>query len=262
MQPALFRHGGFSLVELVAVMVVMGILAIGTVRFIADSSTGFATTISRTELAGDARYAIERLTRELRAALPESIRVAGGCIEFIPVAAASSYTTLPIASSASSFTAVPIEPMPLPAGVRAAVYPDSATYQLSGVSAISPPVVVSAPDGNNEVTVTMSAPHRFPVESPSNRFFLISDPVSFCVVGERLWRYQGYGFLSAQPGVGGLPSGLPNRALLAERVATATPFTVSAATLVRNAVVEIDMDFVRGDDRVSLQHLVQVRNVP
>jgi len=108
----------------------------------------------------------------------------------------------------------------------------------------------------------MSAAHRFPVESPSNRFFLVSDPVSFCVVGERLWRYQGYGFLTTQPGVGGLPSGLPNRALLAERVTTAIPFTVAPATLVRNAVVEIDMDFARGDDEVSLQHLVQVRNVP
>lgn len=253
---------GFTLVELVTVMVVMGILAIGTVRFITDSSQGFASTIGRTELAGDARFTVERIGREVRDALPGSVRVNGGCIEFIPVVAGSSYLTLPVAIAADSFKAVPIQPAAPASGIRVAVNPGGTSYQLGSVSVISPPVQVSAPDADNEVTLTMSSPHRFPAESASNRFFLVTDPVSYCIDNDQLWRFQNYGFLALQPGPGALPGSLPDRSLMAQRLRAATPFTVDAATLTRNAVVEIDLEFERGGDLVALQHQVQVRNVP
>lgn len=257
------RVAGFTLVELVTVMMVMGILAIGTVRFISDSSIGFASTITRTELAGDARFAIDRMSRELRSALPGSVRTSSSCIELIPVAAGSTYTSLPIAASTTSFTAVPVEPMPLAAGLRAAVYPGPSAYQLGSDSVISPQVVdVSAPDVENEVTVTMASAHRFPAESPSNRFFLVEQPVSFCIAGEQLWRYSNYGFSASQPALASLPASLPDRSLIAQQVTAALPFSVSSATLARNAVIDINLDFARGDDVVSMQHLVQVRNVP
>jgi MSHA biogenesis protein MshO len=256
------RARGFTLVELITVMVILGILSIGTVRFITDSSSGFASTISRTELAGDARFAVERLGRALRDALPGSVRVNGSCIELIPVVAGSSYLTLPVATAAADFQAVPVTPLPLPANARVAVYPSGSLYQLSGVSSVSPTVSVSAPNGDNEVTVTMASAHRFPAESPSNRFFLVTSPVSYCVDGGALWRYQDYGFNATQPTPAGLPSALPGRTLITQAVSSPAPFSVAAATLARNAVVDINLSFERGGDAVTLQHLVQVRNVP
>lgn len=253
---------GFTLVELITVMVILGILSIGTVRFITDSSSGFASTISRTELAGDARFAVERLGRALRDALPGSVRVNGTCLEFIPVVAGSTYVTLPVATPATEFRAVPVAPLPLPPGARVAVYPSGAVYQLSSIAIVSPTVSVSAPNADNEVTVTMAAAHRFPAESPSNRFFLVTEPVSYCVDGDALWRYQGYGFAAVQPTPAGLPAALPDRALITQSVSSPAPFSVAAATLTRNAVVDIDLSFERGGDSVALQHLVQVRNVP
>ena len=122
--------------------------------------------------------------------------------------------------------------------------------------------MVSAPDGNNEVTVTMAGAHRFPAASPSSRFYLVTDPVSFCVDGNRLWRYSGYGVLAGQPAPAALPTSMPGRALLAQNVTTAGPFTFNGATLTRNAVVGIDMTFAQGDDTLRVQHSVQVRNVP
>ena len=219
-------------------------------------------TVSRTELAGDARFAIERLGRALRDALPGSVRVSGGCVEHIPVLAGSTYLTLPLAVPATSFLAVPVAPLPMPAGARVAVYPTPLAYQLGAVSTISPPVALSGPDAGNQITVTMAAAHRFPVESPSNRFFLVSDPVSHCVDGQVLWRYRNYGFSVTQPLPASLPAGLPNRAMVAQEVTSPAPFSVSGATLTRNAVVDINMTFERGGDAVTLQHLVQVRNVP
>lgn len=254
--------GGFTLVELVTVIVILGILAMGTVSFIGDSSRGFAATIARTGLASEARFVVDRLARELRNALPGSVRVSGACLEFVPVVAASRYVTLPVATPASSFRAVPLEPLPLPAGVRVAVYPDGGAYALSSPGAISPTATVSAPGPGNEVTVSLATPHRFVSESPGRRFFLVTDPVSYCVAGGALYRYVDYGFAAAQPGPGALPTGLPGRSLMLERITSPMPFDVSGATLSRNAVVSLDLALARDADAVRLEHVVQVRNVP
>ncbi len=253
---------GFTLVELVAVIMVMGILAVGTVRFITDSSAGLASTITRTELAGDARFAIDRISRSLRDALPNSVRVAGGCLEFVPILAASAYGTLPVAAAATSFLVVPFDPPPVVMGARAVVYPSAAVYTVGSPGVISEPVTLSAPDANNEVTVTMAAAHQFSAPSPNQRVFLVATPISYCVDGGSLWRYQDYGFVPLQPAATGLPTTRPNRALLAESVSTVAPFAVDTATLTRNAVVQIDITFSRDTDSVRIEDLVQVRNVP
>lgn len=256
------RESGFTLVELVTVIVIMGILALGTVSFIGDSSRGLASTMVRSELAGDARFIIERLSRELRNALPGSVRVSGACLEYIPVAGASRYITLPVASTASTFRSVPVDPVPLPAGVRVAVYPGSNTYDLASPGSVSPPVTVSPPDADNEVTVTFATPHQFLSESPARRYFLVTEPVSYCVDGHALYRYGDYGFLAAQAGPAGLPGALPGRSLMIEQVTSAVPFSLSGATLTRNAVVAVDLSLTRDGDNVRLEHLVGVRNVP
>lgn len=252
---------GFTLVELVTVIVILGILALGTVSFIGDSSRGFASTVARTELASEARFLVDRLARELRNALPGSVRVSGSCLEFVPVVAASRYVTLPVATPATSFRAVPVEPLPLPATARVAVFPDGSAYTLASPGAISP-VVTVAPGAGNEVTVDLAAPHRFASESPGRRFFVVTDPVSYCLDGGALYRYIDYGFAAAQPGPGTLPAGLPGRALMLEQLTSAAPFTVSGATLTRNAVVGLDLALARDGDAVRIEHLVQVRNVP
>lgn len=253
---------GFTLVELITVIMVLGILSIGTVRFITDSTSGLATTISRAELAGDTLFAVERISRSLRDALPNSVRVAGPCIEFVPVMAASTYRTLPVAAAASSFLAVPFDPLPIPAGLRSVVYPAASLYSTASPGVMSGLVSVSAPDTNNEVTVTMAMPHQFSSESPSERVFLVGAPISYCVDGGRLWRYQNYGFRPTQPAAVDLPAARPDRALIAESVANPAPFTVDTASLTRNAVVKIEMEFTRGADSVRIDDLVQVRNVP
>ena len=115
------RVKGFTLVEIVTVMMILGILSIGTVKFITDSSQGFFSTMGRTALAGDARFVAERLATEVRGALPNSMRVSGACLEFVPTVGASTYATLPVVTAASSFLSIPVDPLPIPANSRVAV---------------------------------------------------------------------------------------------------------------------------------------------
>ena len=254
---------GFTLVELVTVIMVLGVLAIGTVRFLSDAGNGFAATISRGELAADARAGLDRLTREIREALPNSVRVngTGQCLEVIPVLGGSTYVTAPLGAPATSMQAVPFPTMTL--GTRVAIPVQGNPYQLSAAGAVSPLVTMTGPGAGNELTLQFAASHRFPAASSSQRFFMVDTPVSYCVDGGSLWRYTGYGYSAAQPSVGGLPSALPGRTLVARDVQGSAPyFEVSGATLTRNAMVAVNLDFTSEGDSVDIASLVHMKNVP
>ncbi|MGI9328055.1 MAG: PulJ/GspJ family protein [Pseudomonadales bacterium] len=251
---------GFTIVELVTVMAVLGILSVGTMTFLNNSSNGYAATISRSQLAEDARLTMARMTSELRRALPRSVRVAGACIEFVPTASASNYVSVPTTMTALSFDSWPLDPLPVAAGLRAAVYPGVGLYQLSNPGPISSTVVLAPPDANNRVRVTLASAHQFASESPQQKYFLVSDPISYCLSAGWLFRYENYGFNSTQPSVVTLPNALPNRSVFAENVIGS--FTVSGATLARNSEVVLDLTFQRRDEQVQIAHLVQVRNAP
>ena len=241
-------------------MSVLGILSVGTFMFLQNSSNGYAATLGRAQLSQEARLVIARITSELRTALPRSVRVSGSCLEYVPTEAASNYVSLATTSAASVFESWPLDPLPGAGVLRVAVYPDSTLYELTNPGPVSPIVNIAAPDVNNRVTVSFASAHQFRNESPQQKYFVVSDPVSYCLSDSNLFRYQGYGFVATQPTVGALPSTLPGRALFAEGVSGG--FVVNAASLSRNAEVALDLTFSRRGELVAMNHLVQVRNVP
>lgn len=303
MQPLLdsgvsqFEHKqrGFTMVELIVVIVLLSIISLVTVGFITSTMQGFADLTRRDQLSSAVRVAVERMAREIRNALPNSVRVdgAGQCLEFIPSLAASRYLSIPLSAS-SSFPSVPfaIEP---PVG-RIAVYPiDTNTsdeparpaglnpiYDLDSVSIISPPMSASSAleAASGTVDVLLTANHSFPIDSPSKRFFIVDEPVSFCVVGTDLYRFQGvtgssYTYTINQPDGATLFANLsePQEALLASDIVTpggSAPFKYSEATLLRNGIVLFDL-FIQDQvltvadptqESIRVQFEVQVRNVP
>src|SRR6187431_2626926 len=86
-------HLGFTLIELITVIVILSILAsIGT-GFVVKASESYQRTQTRALLVNTARQALERMTRQLRIALPYSVRITnnGNCAEFMPIAAGGHY---------------------------------------------------------------------------------------------------------------------------------------------------------------------------
>lgn len=257
------RAHGFTIVELVVVIVVLGILSLGTVQFIRQSSEGYDATVVRSELGATARIAVERIARELRNALPNSVRVNAACIELIEADAAATYLNVPTTNPRTTFQSATITGTP-PATPRAAVFPDdpSAIYSLANPGPVSPPITFG-PAAGNVVQVTMADPHQFAAESPTERWFVIGTPVSFCLDAGRLWRYRGYGFNDPQPLPAALPTAMPGRSAIGDGVAaTGAPFSIASATLTRNAIVTIELQFQRDGDQVRMNHQVQLRNVP
>lgn len=263
------RQAGFTLTELIIVIVLLGIVAVIPVSFVRDAARGAVDTANRQQLSLSASVASEQLTRALRAALPGSLRVSPNqrCIEFIPILASTVYQAAPMASPATEFQVLALSGTRSAQG-RAVIYPYAGS-QADLYAPASPGVIsaqtVDLPAGTDDVTLTFdSGSHQFVSDSPGRRLFVVDTPVSFCQKGTFLYRYQNYGFQAA------IDDNLPatfaagREVIAAPLEANTMTFDAIPPTLRRNAIVtfEFALQSDRSDDRMTVSQEVQLRNVP
>jgi MSHA biogenesis protein MshO len=294
------RDLGFTLIEVVVAILISSVLAVGTVSFISRTVDGLDTTANRNQLASAGRTVIDRLSLELHNALPNSIRTAGGgqCIEFIPVRASTTYVNPAFSGSGtSSFDVIDFAEnnavfLPTaPPALYAVISPRNINQIYDGDNGVAalPPVFnnrrpvqaissIVASGTASQSTVNLATAHRFNRRSPKERFFVVTQPVSFCVVGSNLFRYSNYGFHQTQTVVEEsgscdastanrcLPnyenhSTAPNKALVVDSISAAS-FSVGNQNLARNSLVSIQLNLSAGGDSISLKNEVLTRSVP
>ena len=294
------RNSGLTLVEMIVAIVLASILAVGIVSYIGDAVEGVDSTANRNQLASSGRTAISRIAMELHNALPNSIRSRfvsynDQCIEFIPVIGATSYINPPFTGlGGTSFDVVQFDPdLNGTSGGYAVIYPSNINTLYDGNNGASsgwpnfpargPIEEISsiASGGTNISTITLTKTHRYDRRSPNERFYVVADPVSYCVKTDKLYRYTNYGFYdvqSSQEELNGvcqvaldqtcLPnySSAPDKMLITDQIDNATAsisaFTVTPQALNRNALITIELNFASDGDLVRLNHEVLSRNVP
>src|SRR5699024_3808677 len=76
---------GLTLIEAIIVMVITGIIAAVVAVFIRAPVQGYVDSVQRAELSDVADTALRRMTRDLRRALPNSVRIStdGQAVEFL-----------------------------------------------------------------------------------------------------------------------------------------------------------------------------------
>lgn len=261
---------GFTLIELLVSMVLLGILSVGVSSFLQFGSQIYADATARDQILSSARFAIERLNRELRASLPNSARItSNSCLEYMPIQASAIYVDIPVFPDSAS-DEVTIVPPSTDVSVtnivnfKAIVYPivtddvylssnqkfypiDSAVYSTN--PAIDPHVL------------TLDSSVLFSEESTTNRVYFIDNSVMYCIEGSNdnnsLIRYD-----VTSHNITGEPSGLSNRAVMAEFLKDVSGFSTSDANLQRNAIVSIRLHFVRLFEEIIFENEIQVPNVP
>lgn len=291
------RARGFSLVELIVVIVITGIIASVIGTFIAGPIQGFFDQARRAELVDAAQLALVRMGRDLRAALPNSVRVDSGALELLLVLDGDRYRTEPATGAGDDdqlqFAAADTSfntfrqlgaNQTLPAGVRLAVYP---LGYLSAADPYATPAVLpglatggvmtpasivglgttAVVGGVTEQRVTLTGGghpgHRFPYESPRRRVFLVSGPVMYRCVGGDLVRYDRYG-VNAAPVVPPTDVGTIATVVVADIVQSCS-FAYDPGTAQRNAVATLTLalvDAAAPTEVVRLVRQVHMSNVP
>lgn len=270
------RARGFTLIEMIMAMVILAIVAMISVQFISQTTRGYQSAAERQQLATIGWIASEKVSRELRNALPNSIRVhspdaqgRSACIEFMPVKAGSRYSSAAIVPTAASAN-LTIVPTPdygssdIESSDRVAIYPTSVAAVYSGTSPgpVSVSAVSSVSPASNPTNITLASAHQFSAESPEKRFFIVSAPVAYCFSGGFLYRYDNYGIQSTAG------SGLANPVVIANRIDTRVlsnaHFRINPETLTRNAVATMYMRIVNSDGSEAqvVEQEVHIRNVP
>ncbi len=266
---------GFTLIELILVIIVLGILATITTSYLSLGVRMYTEANERTQLLNQSRFAIERLTRELRNVVPNSVRIQGSCIEFMPLSAAARYSVVPFDSVGTSLTFYSALPewqdsdtsndnSLVNSGDYLSIYPTSSAHiygdiALAGTEKRTVQITSDPVATGGDVNLTILS-NRFPAQSSSQRMYLMpSSPVSYCVANAQLRRYDNYAVTQNQQ------VNLSGGILMAENLDQGSfqPFTIAPAVLQRNAVVHIILKFQSdfGDDLFFNQE-VHVPNVP
>ncbi|VEF24490.1 Tfp pilus assembly protein PilW [Shewanella baltica] len=268
---------GFTLVEMVTVILILGILVVGVSSFIIFGTRIFVESSSVDQVLSQSRFAVERMTRELRSALPNSVRVNTDsltyqCIEFVPIEASTTYLTMPIIPDAAASTGIVIldnTASAIRVNQFAWIYPlvDADVYSSARQKRAQVKTIAIS---GNQVTLTFTAPTRFAEASPRQRIYFGSSPVSYCfekgASGNDLQivRYAGYNFNTVQPNPATMGTGVLMAQSVANRLDNSNdlPLILTPSSLVNNAMVHLQPRFNVNGEAFQYRHQVQVINVP
>lgn len=264
---------GFTLVEMIMVIVITGIIGGMVAVFLKAPIQEYMDVGRRADMTDIADTALRRIGRDLRLALPNSVRVTGTCngsatcfLEFLPTTGGGRYRAALAATAPFGdildFTVADnsfdvLGPMPvLAAGNQVVVYnlgiTGSDAYAGSNRTAYI---------SNTATNITISA-MRFPFASPAARFQVITTPVSYVCdpAGGTLTRYWGYTIQAAQPNSVPIPGA--TSALLAKNVSSCSfsynPYVVAQ----RSGLVTMNLGITESGETVKLYSATHVSNVP
>ncbi|MBU2880201.1 MULTISPECIES: prepilin-type N-terminal cleavage/methylation domain-containing protein [Alteromonadaceae] len=269
------KHKGFTLIELITVLVVLSVVSVGIAGFIRTGTEIYVDVVERDKLLSQGRFAVQRMNLEINNALPNSLRIAGNssiqCLEFTPILFSSFYFDLPVAPEPAAdevkliATDAAINDYNYESGQSIIVYPTSVDdvyadsdrrFLLGGEPELDPA-------DSKKLLVPLASSEQFETESPSSRAYITGAPVSFCITDNKLYRKQQYPTSSTQS------TSLVGAVLMAENIQNDLsgstqdlPFRIAESSLTRNAFVITLLRFELNEELVVFNNEIHIPNVP
>ena len=273
---------GFTLIEAILVMVITGIIASVVAVFILHPVQGYFDSVRRAEMTDTADTALRRIGRDLRLALPNSVRVTSvantySALEFLPTSQGGRYRAdfgdagneniLDFTTADTSFEILGAD-MTFASGDQIVIYNlgiDGANAYSGNAANTDNRRAYNGAIGSAVSTVTITSLQPLPFDSPSHRFHVINTPVTyFCdLTAKTLRRYSGYAISPNQPVA--FAAGTSS-ALLAQNI-TNCAFTYEPGISERNGLVTLSLSITEtnqsgANETVTLYHETHVSNVP
>ena len=264
---------GFTLIEMIMVITITGIIGGMVAVFLKFPAQQYTDVARRAEMTDIAGTALRRITRDLRLALPNSVRVTGACdgasicfLEFLPVKGSGRYRAgaggneLDFTTADGSFEV--LGPMPAAtAGDQIVVY----NLGITGANAYAGDNRTAY--GSTAGAVINITPKLFPFASPGHRFHVIATPVTYACApaaggaGGTLARWQGYAIQATQPLT--LPAaGAPSSVLLATSVSNCRFIYDANVVAQRSGLVTMHLGITKSGETATLYSAAHVSNQP
>ncbi|ADE12826.1 PulJ/GspJ family protein [Sideroxydans lithotrophicus] len=285
-------HRGFTLVEMIIVIVITGIIGGMVAIFLRSPVQGYMDSSRRAEMTDIADTALRRLARDLHTAVPNSVRLpapAGSSyVEFMPSRDGGRYRVNPAGGSGScgaagddlDFTVAdtcfeiigsPITFNNGDAIVIGSTQSDgSLPYQaVTAANSVRRMIAAAGVGTNGFVKITSTMPFPASSELDGRRFEVVpfdQQAVTYACLNPgadangdgtgTLTRYWAYGFNSNQAS----PPLAGTSAILADKV-SACNFVYNTSNA-RNSLVAVSLTITRGGESVSLYQEIHMNNIP
>lgn len=264
---------GFTLVEMVVVIVITGVIAASVAVFLRAPVQGYVDAARRAEISDIADTSLRRMVRDLRLALPNSIRITDGgkTLELLLTRTGGRYRTegvgfLDFSLATTSFAQLgPLSNglgMTIVAGDKLVIYNLGITDADAYAGDNSADIISVNNTDPNEPVFNFSA-KQFPFESPDARFQVVAGPVSYVcdTATGKLMRYAAYPITPAQPTAASLAASAAQSALAANNVA-ACEFSYTPGVTARSGVAALSLKISLKGESVQLYQEAHVSNVP
>ena len=246
------RMKGFTLIELILAIVVSTILLLGLANFTEVGVKGYFGTVERYRLQTEAKFVIEKLSREMRHAVPNLFpsAVSSGCVSFYPIVDSGFYVVsgadINFLVSDSDSDVQSLQNLSL------VINPTRPYQTIGNIDNVFPLTNVSQAIGANvsgAAFTLIDQTSDLVGGSVSNRHYIFDDdnPVEYCLSGDS--------FLTRANG--GAPVIISDKLNVDQSSLQYLPATVQ-----QNGIVDLTLTFTVNGETTTFEQEVQVLNVP
>lgn len=241
------KQKGFTLIEMVISIIILGIAGLMAGQALQLGFQSYGNSSDRQDNQMQAKFVIDKLNRELRYAVPNSIELSSGgqCLTFVMLEASAFYLNLPTINETSIDTVILSEEPSNLDDLRLVINPSTLTDLSAGSrrSVAIDNITVSA----GVSTIGFSDNHNpaFISSSMADRAFIynVNNQVEYCIRTTQ--------------------SGLFRTGIQIADHIMAGQFLFDGASMSRNATVKVRLTFSNDlGEATEYQHDIQVINVP